>query len=118
MTLDEFREHMASYRLAVDAEGASFKDSQWALEKLDELYRKFDAAEREMADQVLTEWALSEDENVRFDAQSLIADFKIAKAVAALEQLATRLRFDTSPGAPHEKKKVERILAELTNILA
>jgi hypothetical protein len=73
------------------------------------LYRKFDAEERRMADQVLTEWVLSEDENVRFDALALIDDFKIARAVPALKALAGRLASSRAPGAPHELQKLDRI---------
>ncbi len=44
-----------------------------------------------MADQVLAEWALSEDEKVRFDGLALIDDFPIATAIPALQKLAKRL---------------------------
>ena len=78
MNLNECRDQMESYRRSVDEEGKSLKDSYLALDRLHSWYRKFDVEERAMADQVLAEWALSEDENVRFDALALIDDFKIA----------------------------------------
>ena len=44
-----------------------------------------------MADQVLAEWVVSEDPDMRFDAQALIRKFKIVEAIPALRQLAKRL---------------------------
>ncbi len=53
-----------------------------------------------MADQVLAEWALSEDEKVRFDGLALIDDFPIATAIPALQKLAKRLA-SLATLAPH-----------------
>jgi len=69
-----FREEMETYRRAAKEEANALKDTHLALERLRTLYQKFDAEERTMAEQVLAEWALSEDENVRFDALALIDD--------------------------------------------
>jgi len=67
-----------------------------------------------MADQVLTEWVLSKDEGVRFDALALIDDFKILKAIPALQKLATRLVSSSAPSAPYELQKVDRVIGDLT----
>jgi hypothetical protein len=104
---------MESYRRAVDEEGKSLKDSYVALDRLHSLYRKFDAKEQLMANLVLAEWALSEDENVRFDALALIDDFKITTSMLALNTLASRLASSSTPGAPYELQKVDRILLNL-----
>lgn len=103
---------MESYRASANEEATSLKDSYLALERLHRLYRIFDTKEREMADQVLTEWVLSEDENVRFDALALIRDFKIRKATQALQELADRLAHSSTKGALYELKKVNRILKD------
>src|SRR5262245_8950257 len=113
MTLDEFRKEMEAYRDSVEQEATSLKDSYLALDRLHGLYRKFDVQERAMANQVLIEWALSEDENLRFDALALIDDFRIAKAMPALRALAGRLASSRAPGAPYELQKVDRILRDL-----
>jgi hypothetical protein len=63
MNLYEFRREMATYRQAVDREGRALKDSFHALELLLALCKKFDAEERAMADQVIAEWALANDES-------------------------------------------------------
>lgn len=113
MNLDEFRQQMTSYRRSVDEEAKALKDSYLALDRLHALYRKFDSVERVMADQVLAEWVLLDDEAVRFDALALIDDFKIANATRALKQLASRLALSSAPGAPYELQKVDRIIADL-----
>jgi hypothetical protein len=113
MNLYEFRQEMESYRRSVDEEARALKHSYLALEKLHALYRRFDAVERRMADQVLAEWALSDDEGLRFDALALIDDFKVTTAAAALQLLAGRLALSTAPGAPYELERVDRILEDL-----
>jgi hypothetical protein len=91
MTLDEFRFKMSSYRTTADSESRSLKDPYIALDNLRMLYEKLDSEERQMADQVLSEWVLSEDEGMRFDALALIDDFQIGTAVPALRELMERL---------------------------
>lgn len=91
----------------------SLKDSHLALDRLHALYRKFDGEERALADQVLAEWVLSQDEKVRFDASALIDDFAIATAIPALEKLAERLATSAAPGVPYELRKIIRIKGSL-----
>jgi hypothetical protein len=113
MTLDEFRVEMESYRQTAERDGRSFKDSQIALERLHHLYEKFNVEERALANEVLQEWVLSDEEGVRFDALALIDDFKISSAVPALKALADRLVSSGAVGAPFELHKVDRILRDL-----
>lgn len=110
MTPDEFRYEMVLYRQSADDEAKALKNSYFVHERLSALYGKFDEAERQMADEVLGEWALSEDERVRFDALALIDELKIKSAIPALQRLAARLADSTMPGAPYELKKVTRII--------
>lgn len=116
MNLDEFRSRMVAYRQSVNEEARSLKDSYFALDRLHDLYGKFDIHEQAMANQILAEWALHEDENVRFDALTLIDDFKIASATPTLQTLMARLASSASPGAPFEMKKVARITEGLLPI--
>lgn len=113
MNLDEFRREMESYRRDVDAEARSFKDPWIALERLRSLYARFDIPERQMADRVLAEWVLSQDENLRFDALALIRDLRVVTALPALRILAVRLSSSPAPSAPFELKKVNRLVQEL-----
>jgi hypothetical protein len=77
------------------------------------LYEKFYAAERPMADQVIAEWALSDDENTRFDARVLIYELRIRSALPALKKLATRLAASTAVRASNELESVDRLIADL-----
>lgn len=115
MNLNDFRQGMASYRTSVDAEGKAFKDSYWPLDKMRALYTNFDENERLLADEVISEWVLSEDEGVRFDALVLVDDFGIIKAVPTLRKLIIYLKSINAPGAPYELKKVSRIIDRLTS---
>ena len=113
MKLNEFRKEMEAYRSSANHEAKSLKDSYLALDRLHGLYQEFDAQERAMADQVLSEWVQSEDETVRFDALALIDDFRITKAMPALRAFAGRLASSRLPGALYELQKVDRILRDL-----
>jgi len=111
--MDEFRQEMEAFRKEADDEARRRKDSYSALDKLHSLYRNLDAREREMADQVIADWALSEDEGKRFDALALIDTFSIATAGATLQKLANRLAVSGAPSAPYELEKVVRIVSRL-----
>jgi len=112
MNLDEFRIEMEASRRVAEEEASAARYSQLALNRLCELYERFDAEERVMADQVIAEWASSEDENVRFDALALIDRYRIARAAATLEKLAVRLASSSALGASDELEKVNRILGK------
>jgi uncharacterized protein HemX len=113
MTLNEFRQRMDSYRSSAEKEGRSLKDSYLTLERLHELYDRFNQNEQLMADEVIAQWALSDDETLRFDALALIDDFRIVSATTTLQTLVNRLSSSSAPGAPYEREKVERLLAKL-----
>jgi hypothetical protein len=112
--LDEFRREMEAYRRQADEEASYLKEPFVVRKRMLQLYSRFDTHERLMANQVVSEWVLSRDENLRFDAQGLIKDLKIIAAVPSLRKLAERLSGEQSPGAPFELEKVERIITEMT----
>jgi cysteinyl-tRNA synthetase len=113
MNLDEFRKEMEEYLRSVDEEARWLKNSQLALERLRQLYQRFDAKERAMANQVLAEWALSDKEAVRYDGLALIDDFKITTAASALRSLADRLSKSCAPGGQDERARIDRVLRKL-----
>lgn len=113
MTLNEFRLEMALYRQSVDDEAKSLKNPHIALERLRALYRKLDTNECQRANQVLSEWALSDDEGLRFDALALIDELRISTTVPALYELAARIALSTAPSAPYELEKVKRTIDRL-----
>jgi hypothetical protein len=114
MKLDEFRREMESCRRKADEEASYLKEPFVVRKRMLQLYGRFDTHERLMANQVLSEWVLSKDENVRFDSLGLIKDLKIVMAVPSLRKLAERLSKEQSPGTPFELEKVERIITEIT----
>lgn len=113
MTLDDFRSKLDAFWAAANREADELKDPYLALERLNTLYRGFDTEERELANQVLAEWVLSDEEAKRFDAVALIRQFQVTSAVSALRALADELERRDDPGAPFEREKVEALLSEL-----
>lgn len=114
MKFAEFRRAMESNRSQADKDAMCLKDPSIVRERLLNMYGRFDADDRIMANQVLSEWVLSEDEALRFDAVGLIKDLKIGSATPSLRKLAERLGRERSPGAPFELEKVQRIIAALS----
>lgn len=114
MRQEEFRWEMNRYRQVVHDEADQFKYPYLALERLRVLYRSFDPEERRLADEVIVDWVLSEDPNVRFDALAPIREFHIGSAIPSLEKLAKRLPSVRTPGTPYELEKVNSIIRTLT----
>jgi hypothetical protein len=100
MTLDEFRVEMDAYWRAAREEAKSSKDPFIVIEQLHALYRKFSTDERCMADQVIAEWALENDEVRRWDALALIDNLKIVAAIPALRARLSALRRVPNPASP------------------
>lgn len=98
------------------ARAVEHKQSHEALLSITARYRGLSVGDRVVVDQLLAEQLTSEDETVRFIALALIQDFKIRPALPALRQLADWLEAQTSPGAPYEWAKVNRIIGELAPI--
>jgi hypothetical protein len=115
MNLDEFRQHMEEFWHSVTREAEEYRYRYLAIERMEDLYGKFDSAERAMADQVLAEWALSEDEQKRYDALALIEHLKIVTAVPALRALAVRLSQSRALGADDELDIVNREIEALVD---
>lgn len=113
MDLAQFRREMESFRSDAQMEGQRSKDSQIAMQRLGDLYKRFDEDERRLADQVICEWLLSGDESHRFDARVLVDDFRIQSALPTLQELATRLLLSQAPGAPYELRRVHEIIRRL-----
>ena len=113
MTRDEVRQEMETVRSSAETEATALKDSQFVLERLHAHYQSLGPADHLHAHEVLIEWALSNDEKLRFDALAIIDDFAVVAAMPTLVTLANRLGSSTTPGASYEVKKVQRVLARL-----
>ena len=99
------------------------KDAQGSLDVIAARYDRLSHAERDVVNRLLIEqltpsgpvsgdpWYLGE--NARFDALFLVERFAIVSAVPTLRQLAAWLEDQTTPGAPYEWARVNRILGSL-----
>lgn len=112
--MSDVRTEWERLRDRVDVEARGMKDSQSTLDELSARYRSLARSDRGVIDELLAEWVLSDDENLRFDALALISEHKIASALPALRSLATRLEQASVPGAPYEWAKVNRTIGQLS----
>lgn len=113
MTALDVRASWMRFRQSVSEDVIARKDSQSALFVLFDHYRALPAADRPIIDEFLAEELGSTDETTRFHALALINEFRITAALPALRRLAEWLETRSSPGAPHEWAKVNRIIAAL-----
>jgi len=116
MTLEEFRAEMDAYWQSVNEEADALKDSYVALERLRALYGKLDAAERDMADQVISAWLLEDHEGRQWDALVLVTDLAITAAIPALDTLSDRLATSTAPDAAQLAARVRKKINELAAV--
>ena len=117
MTLDEFREGMNTYLNETVRQERELRDSLWTGNRLATLYGNFDAEDRAMADQVISEWILSDAAHAPYFGRLLASRFTIKTAIPALEELAERLLSSKAPGASAERETVIRILGGITRRL-
>jgi len=113
MNYEDFKREMDAYHRDVDREADSLKDPYVRLDRLRTLYNRFDEHERAMANSVLAEWALSDNEMMRFDALVLIDELKLTIAVPALRELSLQCKASDAPNASHYSQWAERIIAKL-----
>lgn len=112
---NDVRAMWSRIRDEADAAAQASKNSHGAVLELSQRYKSLDPQQREIVDEILTEWVLSDDETKRFDALALIDEYRVRSALAALRTLAARLEGGTGPGAPYEWAKVNRIIAALAD---
>jgi hypothetical protein len=102
---------------------ADAKFSEGALDVIAARYESLTADERVIVDRLLIEQLVPKEpvadepwyvgENERFDALFLVNHFEIVSAVPALRILAEWLEHQSTPGAPYEWAKVNRIIGRL-----
>jgi hypothetical protein len=114
--MKDTREAWRNLRERLHAETQGTKDPQEAVLELSSRYRVLTPEEKREVNEVLGEWALSGDEDLRFDALALISDHKIALALPALYRLAERLEGAAGPAAPYEWAKLNRTIGRLTEV--
>jgi len=109
----DFRREMEGYWQDADEQAQSFKDPTIPEKRLLLLFERFDARERVLADQVVSEWVLSDNEAMQFDALIVVDKLKIRTALPALKELVARLGSRQDPGTPWKIEKVTRIIRSL-----
>lgn len=115
MSDSEFREQLNQAWLDTDRAAQDRKDSHSAVLVLEDLYGALSDEERRVADQVIIEWALSDDNRKRFDALALINRFHISSALPALRVLSAQFEEAVGPSAPYDWAKVNRLIGRLTS---
>lgn len=110
---DQVQAKWRRHRDEIDVTARAMKNSQAALPELVLAYRALEPADRWAVNELLVDWVLSPNQDLRFDALVLIREFRIVGASPALHQLAARLERSTEPGAPYESAKVKRLLEDL-----
>lgn len=114
MSFEEFRQQMDVCLGDAIQEAGAAKEMTLVLDRLKALYSRFDEQERAIADEVIGEWVLSNDESRRYVADALISTLRIVRALPALHILLSRLKQSGELGAPYEASKVGATIAELT----
>ncbi|MCA3000524.1 MAG: hypothetical protein ING75_18210 [Rhodocyclaceae bacterium] len=113
MTYEKFAQRMRAFREQVDAEAQALKDSSLAIDSLIRMYKTFHEEDQQLAKLVLFEWAVSEDEGLRFDAVALIDALELRAAIPVLKSLYKQLQTSEHIGAKFELEKVRRIIGRL-----
>jgi hypothetical protein len=113
MNPDEVRDLLERAWVRFDREAERSKHSYLSVQRLEALYRDLSEEERTTADDVLVEWALSDNGRRRYDGLALIEDFSITSALPALRTLADRFEHSDEVSAPYDWAKVNRIIGRL-----
>ena len=118
MNASEVRARWEALRIRLEREAEARKFPQEAVLELSREYALLPAEERCEIDSLLSDWALSVDENKRFHALAVIADHRIRSALPALCELADVLERSTAPSGPYELAKVMRVIGQLNALPA
>ena len=112
MNREEFKKKLSQEWEAIQAR---WNESRFPdLMELIESYKKLDEEERKVADEIVAEWAVSEDDRSRYDANLLIQEFHITSALPALRELEKRLIGVPGPVAADELEDIRRLISELS----
>lgn len=91
------------------------KNSHSAMIELIAQYRKLSSAEQEVLNNIFCEWIDSADDFKRFDALAMVEEFRITSCIHGLIRRRAQLQSSTTPDAPYELAKIDRMLQRLTH---
>jgi hypothetical protein len=100
-------------RERIDREARERRDSQSALFELFDLYDRLAGEDQKQIDQLMADWVVSDEEDLRFDALALIREKRITTAIPALQTLLVMLLGSRTASAPYEADKVRSIIKSL-----
>jgi hypothetical protein len=92
LDFEVFRWQMNEYWRDADGRAQALRDAYFVLDRLDKLYRNFDPEEQAMADLVVSQWLLSDNDRLWYDGLYLTRQFRISSALPAMRTLSERLQ--------------------------
>ena len=102
------------FRAKVSTEQEAAKQSQNVLNLLFDRYERLPPSDRILIDDHPARTLSSADEKERFDALAEIHGFQITSAISQVRSLAAHLESDTSPSAPYQWAKANRLIGRLS----
>jgi hypothetical protein len=99
-------------------EASSLRDSQSVAFGLLDAYDDLSAPAKLEIHEVLSEWLVSEDNKLRYDAGFLTSQRGIVEMLPAIENAIKQIGVTTSPESEYERKKLMRIYRDLQAILS
>jgi len=112
--LEGLRRQIANHCQLVYRETDTKSHGDQLLPRLGRPYERFDENERRMAEQVFSEWLLSDDHGTRVTARWIIDHCKITALLPQLRALQHRLAETDIPDERVERGWVERLITELS----
>lgn len=113
--MSNIREIWENNRNALAENAEAMRNSQTVSFGLLEAYDRLIDDERVVVHDILTEWLISDDNALRYDAGFLISQRRIKSLKGAIEQAIMVAQNRQGPEAKFEIKKLKRILVELSN---
>jgi len=95
------------------AEAEIHRDSQSVAFGLLDAYDELDAIEKAGIHEILSEWLVSEDNKLRYDAGFITSQRRIVEMLPAIDQAIKSIGEPTGPEARYELEKLSRIRGEL-----
>jgi hypothetical protein len=115
MTYEEFRQEMTDSLRCSYIRPESQEEGSYALLDIEEMYARFYEPERLMADRVLGEWLLSEQQHFSTIAFYVIRHYTVLSATPSLQELAGRLSKIDTPMARDRHKEVAELITRFSS---
>jgi muramidase (phage lysozyme) len=104
---------LEEYWISLDAEARASKDSQGASLRMLAFYSELASSDRRVVDAVLKRWVGDGSEAPRYDALTVIDEFRIRSALPALRARWVSLQGAFGSSVPTDRTKLVRIMNRL-----